>query len=190
MWARSLLARSRSHRRVTSSGRPGRRPSGSLVKIWSSGSTTLPVEAAAFSVRVRWPASASTAGAVIDTSRTHPVLVGLIATPADLVAETDVTPAERAYLTSSGAGRHRDMQPARQHGVVPLRQSQEEADVVGFRWGDRGAGYGRAGGCGDRVAGSQPQRTAWATARCRTTWAHLTREGPLPAEAMAVGELR
>ncbi len=36
------------------------------------------------------------------------------------------------------------------------------------------------------LRGSQPQRTAWAIARCNTTWVHRTLEGPRPSAFSAV----
>jgi hypothetical protein len=45
-------------------------------------------------------------------------------------------------------------------------------------------------GTGGRVAAetglraTHPHRTAWATARCNTTWAQRTLDGPLPAAAI------
>lgn len=103
-----------------------------------------------------------------------------------VLVEVDVGPPQPADLTSSGAGGSGHLEPAREGGVAAFSPGQHGADLDGVGWGDGGAWDSGRVAFATGLRGSHPQRTAWANARWRTTWAQRTRDGPTPAAAIAV----
>ena len=198
MWGSPALTRRRSHRRVASSGRHGRAVPGSLVKTKSSGSTTRPFRTAMSSARRRCDSNASTAWPVIETRRTPPVLVVLTKTPLAGVAETERSIRTVRWEKSTSPHRSAQISPRR----APVAVATESQHAMAGAWTSAAATRRRtvaaSGGwmltraTAGRVASetglrtSQPHRTACANARCNTTWAQRTREGPRPSAFNAV----
>ena len=125
--------------------------------------------------------SAPTASSVIDTRRTRPVLVDLKMMPVFLVAETDRSMRTVASLRSTSAQRSAQISPRRAPVATAIWSqvarlgSAAAAAASKFRTTGMAGGLTVARGTSGLVATdtglrvNHPQRTAWATARCKTT---------------------